>query len=118
MINEHVMKDKSQANNYKTSRTHSNHKQNVHYQKRDFEGLYIHSSENFLNNDMNYLYQGGTPVGISGFEDRYRALPLSVAKINFKTEVKNKNFNHEYFNAKYPIYDKTPDFEISNSRYY
>lgn len=118
MINEHILNQKYQVKSYKTSRSNSHQKPNAQYQKRDFEGLYIHSSENFLNNDMNYLYQGGTPVGISGFQEQFKALPLSVAKINFKTEVKTKKFNHEYYNSDYPIYKKTTDFEVLSSRYF
>jgi hypothetical protein len=100
---------------YKSTRSSPNHNQKCKSPKRNFEGLYIHSSERLVNENVNDLYQGGTPVG--EFRDQYKALPLSVAKINFKTDVKEVNFNNEYFTENFPTYYNTVAYEMPTSRY-
>lgn len=67
----------------------------------NFEGLYLSSDREF-HQEPNLLYQGGTPCNEMTFKEHYKALPLSVAKINFKQEIHphhiklNKNYSENF----------------------
>ncbi|CAI2367323.1 unnamed protein product [Moneuplotes crassus] len=68
---------------------------------RDFEGLYLQSSENYLNNDMHFLYQGGTPINMPEEKNNCKPLPLAVAKINFQSEIKPTKSQRGFYDSKY-----------------
>lgn len=51
---------------------------------RDLENLYIHRADKDLAHEMHLLYQGGSPLCAPENSQNFKALPLSVAKINFK----------------------------------
>lgn len=55
---------------------------------RNFEGLYLESTDRWLEDETHLLYHGGSPVFQEKQQENYKALPLTVAKINFKHEIK------------------------------
>uniref|UniRef100_A0A7S3P1B2 Uncharacterized protein n=1 Tax=Euplotes crassus TaxID=5936 RepID=A0A7S3P1B2_EUPCR len=85
---------------------------------RNFEGLYFQSSENYLNNDMHFLYQGGTPINEVEENENYKPVPLSVAKINFRSEIRPVKYNRDYYDSKYQSGPTKFEYEKSkqNSR--
>lgn len=54
---------------------------------RNFEGLYIQSTDRELKDEMHLLYHGGSPVNNFNFADNFKALPMSIAKITFKNDL-------------------------------
>ena len=78
---------------------------------RNFEGLYIQSTEKCLNDDMHMLYQGGTPINFSDDNDKYKALPLSIAKINFNSEIKPAKYKNDCFSSHYTPLSHYKEYE-------
>jgi hypothetical protein len=78
-----LIKKSWDLNSYTKSKSHMNR------YHRNFEGLYLHNTDREFDREPHLLYQGGSPVNKCKFEDNYKALPLSVAKINFKHESKH-----------------------------
>lgn len=101
--------------NKKGKRVHSQTKPSNH--GRNFEGLYFQSSDNYLNSDMHYLYQGGTPINDSRENQNYKPLPLSIAKINFQSEAKPVNYNREYYEAQFRSGPNAFEYETHKPKY-
>ena len=78
---------------------------------RNFEGLYVQSTDRELKDEMNLLYQGGSPVHNFDFGDNFRALPMSIAKITFKHEV---NTTKAKFNFKKNKKSLIPKVKLMN----
>ena len=79
---------------------------------RNFKGLYIQSTEkdNFRE-EMDILYQGGTPVNFDQPNENYKPLPLSIAKLNFHSDIKPAKYNTDYFKPQYSTINSFLDFE-------
>ena len=67
-----------------------------------------------MNEDMAILYQGGTPVNDTTDNIKYKPLQLSIAKINFKSEMKPK-FNQEYFSSNFTSVSKFINYKTPSS---